>query len=290
MSASQQEGEASPNPDSRAKKVTAHLRFNHPGERLLTLLFEACATSLGVGGPVAMWSLVKKAATPDTSPDAANWISASVFMLVEPVASKAVRLFFARLYGILSQPEPQGSSTYVEMLIRLSDIVLTLVSGAVGAGGAIGLMNQTTRMEPKPGVEIAAFLAGYFLYSLLRTSLTIVVLDIPYRREKATLAWKNFPSQVALEARDDVVSVKTLLTDRGGKLIGFGSYSHINAWLLRIWLNNGPGRGRIWLFSCINMGLFFAYYDLCMYLALRTVASVETMLLALLFIYVMNFL
>lgn len=288
MSDSQPQGGARPSLESQAKKITAHLRFNHAGERLLTLLFEACATSLGVGGPVAMWSLVKKAATPRTSPDAANWISAGVFMAVEPIAGKAVRLFFARLYGILHQPEPKGPNRYVEILIRLSDIVLTLVSGAGGAGGAIGVMNQTTAMAPKPGVEIAAFLIGYFLYSLLRTSLTIVVLDIPYRREKVALAWRNFPLQVALEAREDIVSIKTLLTDRGGKLIGFGSYSHINAWLLRLWLDRGPGAGRIWLFSCINMGLFFAYYDLCMYLALHAVTSTEVVLLALLIVTAIN--
>lgn len=290
MSDSQQEARASPNPDRHAKKITAHLRFNHPGERLVTLLFEAFATSLSVGGPVAMWSLCKKAATPRTSPDAANWISATIFMLVEPVANKAVRLFFARFYGILHHPEPQGLNKYVETLIRCSDIALTLLSGAVGAGGAIGVMNQTTGMEPKPGVEMAAFLIGYFLYSLLRTSLTIVVLDTPYRREKVTLPWKNYLSQVALEAKDDFVSVKALLTDRGGKLIGFGTYSHINAWLLRIWLNMGPGMGKIWIFSCINMGLFFAYYDVCMYLTLRAFTSVETVFLVFMFIFIMNFL
>lgn len=244
------------------------LPLSNVNDFVLTMLSEAFATSIGVGLPVAAWKELHNAFAPEGSNAGGDIGAAALFALTQPAMEKAIRLLMAKLYGVLS-PCPETNAFKI-----IADKAITALIGAATVGGALGVVDQLTKAHPSAKTEIAAFLIGFFLFSCVSTIISVAVLRTQYVRTKCPIPWTDYLATALNAAFTELIALRTLLSDRLGKLISFAIYPQIGLKWIRFWLKNGPGIKYVGWATVLNLLWFFAEYAVCLTTAAAVAAAI----------------
>ena len=222
-----------------------------------TMLAEAAATAVGLGSAVGIWSVINKLVLAATnSENAANWVSGIGFGLVlAPVLSKAARLLFAKILGVLKQPLFEGWEKVVDKLAFI-------VAGTFGVGGIQGAKDEILEFKKEMmglktllGVEYVSFVLGFFLLSCIKTVLVTVLLRHIHLRERVDMPWKNYFKQVAREYMEGFASIAAFVKEELRDVLAFALYPYIGACWMGYWV--GATKDVLWLGSWINLFFFF---------------------------------
>lgn len=244
------------------------LPLSNVNDFVLTMLSEAFATSVGVGLPVAAWKELHDSFAPEGSNAGGDIGAAALIALTQPAIEKAIRLLMAKFYGVLS-PGPETNAFTI-----VADKAITALIGAATVGGALGVVDQLTEAHPSAKAEIAAFVIGFCLFSCVRSIVSVAVLRSQYRRETSRVPWADYPSTALKAAFTEFITLRILLSDRVGKLVGFAIFPQIGLKWISFWLKNGPGIKYVGWATVLNLLWFFAEYQVCLTTAAAVAAAI----------------